>query len=131
MGTCVGACTMLHQEPGPHNTHPAAAYGGQEAIAALGNQIFCMIKCGQQPPEVISLRAPYEATVQALRGEISKVAGVPADQLQLFHRGHELPSDDTRTLLDLDLHTGFSLHCYNLVREEKRVVTQKNTIFPD
>jgi hypothetical protein len=43
---------------------------------------------------------------------------VPADKLQLFWTGRELtPAYDAKTLLEMNLHTGFSLHGYDLSEE--------------
>jgi hypothetical protein len=41
---------------------------------------------------------------------------VPAERQQLFFHGRELlPADDARTLLDMNMHTGFALKGYDLV----------------
>lgn len=51
---------------------------------------------------------------------VAKKAGIEdISKLQLFHHGKEMIPDnyDTRTLLDMDLHTGFSLMGYDLTEE--------------
>lgn len=57
----------------------------------------------------------YEQTIGELKAAVSKKAGVGVADLQLFWHGKELtPSYDARTLIDLSLHTGFSLMGYDL-----------------
>lgn len=50
---------------------------------------------------------------------VAKKAGLELDKLQLFWHGKEMkPEDfDQKTLLDMDLHTGFSLMGYDLNEE--------------
>lgn len=95
----------------------AAAFGGHEAIAALGNQIFVTVRRGQAwPPTVLDIRVRYEQTIGDLRVAAAKAAGIPTDALQLFwHRRELLPAThDGRTLLEMNMHTGFTLRGYDL-----------------
>lgn len=66
--------------------------------------------------EVLSLRAKYEDTLDTIRGKICELSGLEPERQHLFHRGHELRTDDHRTLLELEIHTGFSLRCYDKAR---------------
>ena len=62
-------------------------------------------------------RVKYEQTVADIKAEASKKLSVPLDKLQLFWQDKELtPAYDARTLLEMNLHTGFSLRGYDLVR---------------
>jgi hypothetical protein len=57
----------------------------------------------------------YEQTIGDLKAALSKKSGVEPSKLQLFWHGKELTSTfDGRTLLDMNLHTGFSLFGYDL-----------------
>lgn len=95
----------------------AAAYGGAAAVAASGNQIFVTLQKGNRyPPLVVDVRAKYEQTVRDIRAAVEKKTGVPVDKQQLFWHNKELtPRYDNKTLLELHLHTGFSLKGYDLV----------------
>jgi len=84
---------------------------------AAGNQIFVSLRKGaEHPPEVIETRIRYEQTIGDIRSSVAKKAGIEMDQVQLFHHGKEMKRDvyDGKTLLEMDLHTGFSLMGYNL-----------------
>lgn len=60
-------------------------------------------------------RVRYEQTIGDLKAAAAKKLGVPVDRLLLFHHGRELTAaQDSRTLLDLSLHTGFGLSGYDL-----------------
>ena len=61
----------------------------------------------------------YEQTIGDLRRLAAKKAGIDISQLQLFRHGKELLADkyDAKTLLEMDLHTGFSLMAYDLTEE--------------
>lgn len=60
-------------------------------------------------------RIKYEQTVGDLRKSVAKKANIEVGKLQLFWHGRELTEDfDEKTLLDMDLHTGFSLMGYDL-----------------
>jgi hypothetical protein len=65
------------------------------------------------------MRAPrvrYDQTLGDLRQAVSAKLGVPADKQQLFfHKQELLPADDARTLLEMNMHTGFALKGYDLV----------------
>ena len=54
-----------------------------------------------------------------MRRLAAKKAGIEVEQLQLFWHGKELLADkfDAKTLLEMDLHTGFSLMAYDLTEE--------------
>jgi len=85
-----------------------------------GNQIFISIKRGKEwPPTTFDLRVKYEETIAELKQKAEKKCGVPVDKMQLFWHGKEMIDDifADKTLLDLNLHTGFSLNGYDL-REE-------------
>ncbi len=95
----------------------AAAYGGAAAVAASGNQIFVTLQKGNEyPPLVVDVRVKYEQTVSDIRAAVAKKTGVPADKQQLFWHQKELTAaHDNKTLLEMHLHTGFSLKGYDLV----------------
>lgn len=58
----------------------------------------------------------YDQTLGDLRQAVSAKLGVPADKQQLFfHKRELLPADDARTLLEMNMHTGFALKGYDLV----------------
>lgn len=87
---------------------------------AAGNQIFVSLRKGaEHPPEVIETRIRYEQTIGDIRSSVARKAGIEVDQVQLFHHGKEMKRDayDGKTLLEMDLHTGFSLMGYNLSAE--------------
>jgi hypothetical protein len=50
---------------------------------------------------------------------VAKQAGIELDKVQLFHHGKEMKPEeyDSKTLLEMDLHTGFSLMGYDLTVE--------------
>lgn len=50
-----------------------------------------------------------------IKNAVAKKTGVPVDKQQLFWQGKELTSAfENRTLLEMNLHTGFSLSGYDL-----------------
>ena len=61
-------------------------------------------------------RAKYEETIGDIRRMVCKKANMEEKHLQLFWHGKELRADeyDSKTLLEMDLHTGFSLMGYDL-----------------
>lgn len=62
-------------------------------------------------------RCKYEQTLLDIKNAVAKKTGCPADKQQLFWQGRELTAaDDKKTLLEMNLHTGFSLMGYDLVR---------------
>jgi hypothetical protein len=66
-----------------------------------------------QPSHHSTLTRPQ--TVGDIKAAVARKAAVPADKLQLFWTGRELtPAYDPKTLLEMNLHTGFSLHGYDL-----------------
>ena len=65
----------------------------------------------------IPQRAQYEETILDLKKKVEEETGVPVDKQLLFWHFKELTQEyDNKTLLDLNLHTGFSLTGYDLVR---------------
>lgn len=62
-------------------------------------------------------RVKYEQTVTDLKRAVQKKTGIPIEMQQLFWHHKELtPAFNDKTLLDMNLHTGFSLNGYDLVR---------------
>jgi hypothetical protein len=96
----------------------AAAYGGHEAVADLGNQIFITMRKGTSwPPAACDIRVRYDQTIGDLKAAVSAQMGIPAEQQQLFWHKKELTAAyDERTLLDMNMHTGFAIKGYDLVR---------------
>jgi len=73
-------------------------------------------KGNEYPPLVVDVRVKYEQTVSDIRAAVAKKTGVPADKQQLFWHQKELTAaHDHKTLLEMHLHTGFSLKGYDLV----------------
>ncbi|KAF8070871.1 Alpha-latrocrustotoxin-a [Scenedesmus sp. PABB004] len=97
---------------------PMAAYGGAAAVEGL--QIFVSLRRGKEwPPATCDVRVSYDETVSALKAAAAAKLGVrAADQLQLFWHKRELTAAafDARTLRDMNIHTGFTLRGYDLVR---------------
>merc|ERR1712057_57066 len=63
----------------------------------------------------IPQRAQYEETILDLKKKVEEATGVPVDKQLLFWHFKELTQEyDNKTLLDLNLHTGFSLTGYDL-----------------
>ena len=95
----------------------SAAYGGAEAGAKLGNQIFVTIQEGDvYPPRTCCVRIKYSQTLRDVRMAVQKELGVPVESQQLFRHGTELlAEEDSRTLMEMQLHTGFSLKGYDMV----------------
>ena len=95
----------------------AAAYGGAEAGAKLGNQIFVTIQKGDSyPPKTCCVRIKYSQTLRDVRLAVQKELGVPVESQQLFRHNTELlAAEDIMTLMELQLHTGFSLKGYDMV----------------
>ncbi len=72
--------------------------------------------CTYAHPCFVFISQKYSQSIGDLRQALEKASGVPVDKQQLFFRGKEcLPEEDNKTLLELSMHTGFSLHCYDLV----------------
>ncbi|KAI3428657.1 hypothetical protein D9Q98_007480 [Chlorella vulgaris] len=84
-----------------------------------GNQIFVVVRKGKEyPPACCDVRVKYEQTMLDLKKAAASKLKVPLDKLLLFWQGKELTDAyDSRTLLDLNLHTGFSLQGYDLTVE--------------
>lgn len=73
-------------------------------------------KGNEYPPLVVDVRVKYEQTVSDIRAAVAQKTGVPADKQQLFWHQKELTAaHDHKTLLEMHLHTGFSLKGYDLV----------------
>eukprot|EP00879_Flechtneria_rotunda_P004355 GHRR01004606.1.p1 GENE.GHRR01004606.1~~GHRR01004606.1.p1 ORF type:complete len:117 (+),score=21.89 GHRR01004606.1:322-672(+) len=96
-----------------------AAYGGHAAIADLGNQIFVVMRRGKHwPPASCDIRIRYEQTIGDLKAAIAKEMGIPADKQQLFWHKKELTAGyDSKTLQDMNIHTGFGIKGYDLSEE--------------
>mmetsp|Transcript_6813 Transcript_6813/g.16669 ORF Transcript_6813/g.16669 Transcript_6813/m.16669 type:complete len:155 (-) Transcript_6813:239-703(-) len=103
-----------------------AAGGGElnmldmvEEFSKRGNQIFVSLRKGKDsPPTSCDVRAQYEETILDLKKKVEEATGVPVDKQLLFWHFKELTSEyDNKTLLDLNLHTGFSLTGYDLTEE--------------
>jgi hypothetical protein len=61
-------------------------------------------------------RVKYEQTIGDIKAAVADKLGVPPEQQQLFWHKKELTASyDARTLLDMDMHTGFGLKGYDLV----------------
>lgn len=68
-----------------------------------------------QSPYIHSCRVKYEQTLGDLRKAAANAFDLSTDLLQLFWRGRELtPKTDHLTLLEANMHTGFSLMGYDL-----------------
>ncbi|KAL6750468.1 hypothetical protein V8C86DRAFT_1815900 [Haematococcus lacustris] len=94
-----------------------AAYGGHND--ELGIQIFVSIRRGQSyPPRVTDLRLRYDQTLADLRQAVCRALDIPADKLQLFRYGKELPATmDSKSIMEMDIHTGFGLQGWDLSEE--------------
>eukprot|EP00873_Tetraselmis_striata_P019869 jgi/Tetstr1/440133/TSEL_028490.t1 len=92
-----------------------AAYGGAEAAARLGNEIYVTLFTGEEfPPKTCCLRVKYSQTLLDIRKGIERKLGVPVASQQLFRHNTELLEEDNKqTLLEMKLHTGFSLRGYD------------------
>ncbi|KAI7844793.1 hypothetical protein COHA_001673 [Chlorella ohadii] len=84
--------------------------------SAEGNQIFVVVRRGKEyPPKCCDCRIKYEQTIADVKKAAAAKLGVPLDKLLLFWQNKELTAaDDSKTLLELNLHTGFSLSGYDL-----------------
>eukprot|EP00877_Chromochloris_zofingiensis_P006393 jgi/Chrzof1/2006/Cz10g29140.t1 len=92
-----------------------AAYGGHAAIAATGNQIFVTLRKGSEwPPVTCEVRIRYEQNIRDIKAAAARKMGVPVENMLLFWHKKELTAAyDTKTLLDMNMHTGFSLKGYD------------------
>ena len=69
-------------------------------------------------------RVKYEQTVSDIKAAVAKKTGIQADKQQLFWHQKELTSaNNDKTLLEMHLHTGFSLKGYDLVSFMLRIST--------
>jgi hypothetical protein len=58
----------------------------------------------------------YEQTIGDVKAAVASRLGVPVEQQQLFWHKKELTEAyDTKTLLEMNMHTGFALKGYDLV----------------
>lgn len=84
-----------------------------------GNQIFVVVRRGAAfPPRACSIRLRYDHTVADLKAAIAQECGVPPAQQQLFLTGRKqelAAQDEATTLLQLNMHTGAGVRCYDLV----------------
>ena len=66
---------------------------------------------------MLMCRVKYEQTVGDIKAAVARKTGIQADKQQLFWHQKELTSAyNDKTLLEMHLHTGFSLKGYDLVR---------------
>lgn len=89
-----------------------AAYGGQD----LGIQIFVSLRRGEEwPPMTCDVRIHYDQTIGDLKLAVAKKLNIAVDKVQLFWHKKELCADgDGRTLMEMDIHTGFGFRGYDL-----------------
>jgi len=101
-----------------------------EEFSKRGNQIFVSMRKGKEyPPVCCDVRCQYEETIADLKKKVEEHTGVPVDKQLLFWHFKELTSEyDGKTLLDLNLHTGFSLTGYDLVSWAKNETTTPEEI---
>merc|ERR1712188_165795 len=87
-----------------------------EEFSKRGNQIFVTLRKGKEyPPVCCDVRVQYEETILDLKKKVEEATEVPVDKQLLFWHFKELTEDfNEKTLLDLNLHTGFSLTGYDL-----------------
>lgn len=65
---------------------------------------------------MLATRVRYDQTIGDVKAAVADKMGVPAEQQQLFHHKRELTSSfDSKTLLEMNMHTGFALKGYDLV----------------
>lgn len=89
-------------------------------MADLGNQIFITMRKGRSsPPAACDVRIRYEQTIGDLKAAVAAKMGIPVEQQQLFWHKKELTTAyDDKTLLDMNMHTGFAIKGYDLVSKE-------------
>jgi len=87
-----------------------------EEFSKRGNQIFVSLRKGTEyPPTSVDVRVQYEETIGDLKKKVEEATGVPVDKQLLFWHFRELTPDyDQKTLLELNIHTGFSVAGYDL-----------------
>lgn len=66
-------------------------------------------------------RAKYDETIWDVKKKVEESTGTPAEKLQIFHHKKELLDEEykDKTLDEMNLHTGFSLLAYDLVRRTR------------
>jgi len=96
-----------------------------EEFSKRGNQLFVTLKKGKEyPPTCCDVRVQYEQTIMDLRKKVEEATGVPTDKQLLFHHFKELTEEDNdKTILEKNLHTGFSLTGYDLVSALRSWIT--------
>merc|ERR1719181_699097 len=87
-----------------------------QEFAEKGNQIFITLVRGKEyPPTTVDVRCGYNQTIGELRQKLEAASGCPVDKQLLFYKHREVrPEMDAKTLLELNLHTGFALSGYDL-----------------
>ena len=93
-----------------------AMMAAMQEFAEKGNQIFItLVKGREYPPTTVDVRCGYNQTIQELREKLEAASGCPVDKQLLFYKHREVrPEMDSKTLLELNLHTGFALSGYDL-----------------
>lgn len=62
------------------------------------------------------MRIRYDQTISDLKAAVAAATSIPVEKQQLFWHKRELTSAyDDKTLLDMNMHTGFALKGYDLV----------------
>lgn len=118
------------------------AANGASGESLGGNQIFVTLRRGTAyPPQTVDVRVRYTETVAVLKERVAAATGVPVEQMQarrpaglcaeegsevtrppplpqLFWHCKEMVASlyDALTLAQLELHTGFGINGYDLVR---------------
>lgn len=92
-----------------------AAYANPEELMKLGIQIFVVLKRGREyPPMFCDVRIKYDQNLGDLRKMVEEKLGVPPENQLLFRKGRQLrPEADAKTMVEMDMHTGFSLQGYD------------------
>ncbi len=95
-----------------------------QLVSAIGACLSLTTVFATKPYTVrveLALRIKYEQTIMDIKKAVAKKTGVPVEKQQLFWHGKELtPAYDNKTLLEMNLHTGFSLNGYDLVSSRAR-----------
>lgn len=68
-------------------------------------------------PLLVAHSIRYEQTIGDVKQAVAQKLGVPIDKQQYFwHRRELTAADESKTLLEMNMHTGFQLRGYDLVR---------------
>lgn len=91
-----------------------AAYEGYNPN--LGIQVSVTLRKGKTwPPVTADIRVRYEETVAVLKKRIANCFAISVGQVQLFWQNKELTNAfDDKTMLDMNIHTGFGIQGYDL-----------------